>query len=343
MALSFSQAPYFSIVNAHEKFLFPQCVCLVSTCGVPCLSLMMLLLGLGSVGMTIASMAIAVLTRVAYQIYVRRKMQLRPRIKNLPTNKLKEILGFSFWIFVANVVGQLYNATDTVMIGLIPALATTGVAIYNVGGTFNGIMFSLTTGISSLLAPKTNKMVFQGASNKELTDLAIQVGRIQGYIMVLIISGFVAFGRPFIQFYVGDAYSDAYWVAILMMIPNMIPLVQSICLNVVVAKNKHKFRSLVYLGIAILNVIGTWFLMQTMGIIGAALMTGVALVIGQGFVMNWYYHKKTGLDMVRFWRQMANVYVVPVLMCAVTLLISKFIDFYKLPILFAGIVIYTII
>ena len=83
--------------------------------------------------------------------------------------------------------------------------------------------------------------------------------------------------------------------------------------------------------------------MQTMGIIGAALMTGVALVIGQGFVMNWYYHKKTGLDMVRFWRQMANVYVVPVLMCAVTLLISKFIDFYKLPILFAGIVIYTII
>ena len=128
-----------------------------------------------------------------------------------------------------------------------------------------------------------------------------------------------------------------------MMIPNMIPLVQSICLNVVVAKNKHKFRSLVYLGIAALNVVGTWVLMQTMGIIGAALMTGVALVIGQGFVMNWYYHRKTGLDMVRFWKQMTSVYIVPVLMCVATLLISKFIDFYKLPILFAGIVIYTII
>ena len=51
-------------------------------------------------------------------------------MKNLPTNKMKEILGFSFWIFVANVVGQLYNATDTVMIGMVPALATTGVAVY---------------------------------------------------------------------------------------------------------------------------------------------------------------------------------------------------------------------
>ena len=343
MALSFSQSPYLSVVNAHERFIFLQCMNIVQTCGVPCLSLVALFMGMGSVGMTLAAMGASILTRVAHQIYVRRSMQLKPRMKNLPTDQMKEILGFSFWIFISNVVGQLYNSTDTVMIGMIPALATTGVAVYNVGGTFNGIMFSLTTGISSLLAPKTNKMVFQGASNEELTDLAIRVGRIQGYIMVLIISGFVAFGQPFLRFYAGKDYGDAYWVAILMMLPNMIPLVQSICLNVIVAQNKHRFRSLVYLGIAIANVVGTWFLMQYMGVIGAALMTGIALVIGQGFVMNWYYHKKTGLNMVRFWKQMGNVYVVPVIMCAVTLLLSRVIDFYRIPVLLAGIVIYTVV
>ncbi len=342
MALSFSQSPYLSVVNAHEKFVFLQCMNIVQTCGVPCLNLVALYLGFGSVGLTITAMGASILTRIAYQFYVRSKMQLRPRIKNLPTDKLKEIMGFAFWIFVANVVGQLYNATDTVMIGMIPALATTGVAVYNVGGTFNGIMFSLTTGVSSLLAPKTNRMVFQGASCDELTDLAIRVGRIQGYIMTLIVSGFIAFGRPFVAFYAGDEYADAYWVAILMMIPNMIPLVQSICLNVVVAQNKHKFRSLVYLGIAILNVVGTWFLMQYMGIIGAALMTGVALIIGQGFVVNWYYHKKTGLDMLRFWKQMLSVYIVPTLLCTGALLLSNWIDFYKLPALFAGIALYIV-
>lgn len=342
MALSFSQSPYFSVANAHEKFLLPQSMNIVQTCGVPVLSLGALYMGFGSVGMTAAAMAVSILTRAAYQIYVRRKMQIHPRFRNLPTNELKEILSFSFWVFVANVVGQLYNATDIVMIGMIPALATAGVAVYNVGGIFNSIMSNLTIGISSLLAPKTNKMVFQGASNEELTNLAIRVGRIQGYIMMLIVSGFVAFGRPFIRFYVGDTYEDAYWVAILMMIPNMIPLVLSICLNVVVAQNKHKFRSLVYLGIAILNVVGTWFLMRYMGIIGAALMTGVALIIGQGFVMNWYYHKKTGLDMLRFWKQMLSVYIVPTLLCIGTLLLSNWIDFYKLPALFTGIALYTV-
>lgn len=340
-ALSFSQSPYLSVVNAHERFVFLQCTNILLTCGAPCLNLVVLYMGYGSIGMTAVSMAVTIFVRIAYQFYVRSKMQLKPRFKGLPTDKLKEIIGFSFWIFVSNVVAQLYNATDTVMIGLIPALATTGVAVYSVGSTFNGIMFSLTTTMSSLLSPKTNKMVFQGASNEELTDLSIRVGRLQGYIMVLIISGFIAFGKPFIDFYVGDEYSDAYWVAILMMIPNMIPLVQSICLNIIVAQNKHRFRSLVYLGIAILNVVGTWFLMQTMGIIGAALMTGLALVIGQGFVMNWYYHKKTGLDMLRFWKELANVYVVPILLCAATLLLSSIVDFYDFATLCVGIVVYT--
>lgn len=343
MALSFSQSPYLSVVNAHEKFVFLQCMNIVQTCGVPCLNLVALYLGFGSVGLTIAAMGASILTRIAYQFYVRRKMQLRPRVKNLPTNKLKEIMGFSFWIFVANVVGQLYNATDTVMIGMIPALATTGVAVYNVGGTFNSIMSSLTTGVSGLLAPKVNKMVFQGASGEELTDLAVRVGRIQGYIMMLIVSGFIAFGKPFIVFYAGEDYLDAYWVAIFMMVPLMVPLVQSLCLNVVVAQNKHRFRSLVYLGIAILNVIGTWFLMQYMGVIGAALMSGIGLILGQGFVMNWYYHKKTGLNMFRFWRQMLNIYIVPTLLCAGTLLLSNWIDFYRLPALFVGIALYTVV
>ena len=210
------------------------------------------------------------------------------------------------------MVAQLYNATDTVMIGAIPVLATTGVAIYNVGNTFNSIVFSLTTGVSNLLAPKVNKMVFQGADNQELTELAIRVGRIQAYIIALLVSGFIAFGRPFIGFYAGSEYAESYWVAVLMMIPNMIPLVQSVFLSIIVAKNKHKFRSIVYLGIAILNVVGTWILMQKMGIVGAALMTGIALVIGQGFIMNWYYMKKIELNIPYFWKKVGIIYIVPI-------------------------------
>ena len=212
--------------------------------------------------MAISTLVLGIVTRFIYLYYVRQILLVKAQYRELPMHLLKEILSFSFWIFVANVVSQLYNATDTVMIGAIPALGTVGVAVYNVGGTFNNIVFSLTTGISSLLGTKTNKMVFAGATDSQLTDLAIKVGRLQGYIISLIVTGFIVFGKPFINLYAGLGYEDAYWVAILMMVPNMIPLVQSVCLSIIVAKNKHRFRSLVYLGIAVVNVIGTWYMMQ---------------------------------------------------------------------------------
>lgn len=343
-ALSFSQTPYTSVVSAHEKFIFLQCANILTTCVGPIANLVALFLGYASIGMAVSSLLIGLICRLAYYAYVKKHLHLRARYDNLPTNLVKEILSFSFWVFLANIVSQLYNATDTILIGAIPALATAGVAIYSVGNTFTSILSSLSTGMSSLLTPKANKMVFQSASGEELTNFCIRVGRIQCLITLLVVSGFIAFGKPFIFFYAGPGYFNAYWVAILTMIPNMIPMAQSTCLSIIIAQNQHRFRSIVYLGIAVLNVIGTWLLLHNnYGIIGAAFVTGFALFIGPGFVMNWYYHKRTGLNMIRFWKRIGRIFIIPICMCAVVFGVSKFIDFYNLVILIVGIILYTFV
>jgi len=343
MVISFSVSPYLSVVNAHEKFIFLQFMNIITTCVGPIMNLVILWLGYASIGMAFSTLIMNLIIQLVYLIYVRKSLKIKPRYKNLKLDLLKEILTFSFWIFVANVITQLYNATDTVMIGSIASLATEGVAVYNIGATFNSIMLSMSTGISNILAPKANKMIFSNASNEQLTDFVIKIGRIQSYIVSLILTGFVAFGQPFINFYVGVGYEESYWIAILMMIPNMIPLTQSACLNIIIAQNKHRFRSLVYLGIAILNVIGTWFMMKCMGIIGAALMTGIALFIGTGLIMNWYYDKKSGLNMIRFWKEIGKIYLLPFCMCFLILFISRFVNFYNLKILLMSILIYTLV
>lgn len=342
MAINFSMSPYLSAVNAHEKFIFIQCMNIVSTCVGPLLNIVALYLGYASVGMATVTIIITIVVNYLYQVYLYKNIKMKPRYKKMPRNILREIMAFSFWNFVGSVVGQLYNATDTVMIGAMPTLGTVGVAIYNVGAMFNNIVFSLTIGVSSLLGPKTNKMVFVGATNSELTDLAIKAGRLQGYIISLMVTGFIAFGKFFIEIYAGSGYEDAYWVAIFMMVPNMIPLVQSVCLSIIVAKNKHKFRALVYLGIAIGNVIGTWVMMQFWGIVGAALMTGIAVILGQGFVMNWYYWKKAELEMGKFWKQVGKIYIIPSCLCLLTLIISKWINFYCIGYMIIGILMYTL-
>ncbi len=342
-AISFIVSPYLSTILAHERFIFNQSLNIVFSFLGPIINIIALYLDYGSVGLAFSSLFFTILNQSAFYIYVIKKLHIRTRYKDLPLHLIKEILCFSFWIFLANIVSQLYNATDTVLIGMVPELATTGVAIYSVGATLNNMATTMTTAISNLMGPKVNKMVFGNATDDELNALATKVGRIQCIIMTLIVSGFVSFGKPFVCFYAGEAYFEAYWVAIFMLVPNIIPLSQSVYLSITVAKNKHQFRSIVYLFIAILNVIGTWLLMKPFGVIGAALMTGIATIIGHGFLMNWYYKTKIGVNIFSFWRNIIPIVIVAIVTCAITLAIGTVIDFYN-PILFIiGIAIYTLV
>lgn len=343
MALSFILSPYISVVTAHERYVFVQIMHIVGTCIVPIANIIVLFLGFASIGMAVSSLILQLFIRIAYLVYVKKNLRLKPRYERSSIGQIKEVLIFSFWVFLAEIVDKLYAATDTTMIGAVPALSTNGVAVYHVGTVFSGAVVTIAVGLSGLLAPRTNKMVFKGASNSELTDFAIRIGRMQALIIGIVISGFIVFGKPFIHFYVGDSYKESYWVALLIMVPNMIPIVQNVFLNIIVAQNKHRFRSIVYLGIAIANVVGTWFLLKTMGVVGAALMTGVARIIGQGFVMNWYYDKKIGLEVGRFWKEVSPSYICCIVLICTGLIVGRYFDFYKLHLLIIGIIAFTVL
>ena len=342
-AVNFSATPYTAVVTCHERFIFLQIVNIITTVLTPVVNLIVLFLGFKSIGMVVSSFALTIVVRIIYIIYVKASIGIKPRYKNMPTYLVKELLIFSFWVFVSNVVNQLYNATDTVIIGAVPALATIGVAIYNVGATFTNMMQSFTTGINSVLTPKINTMVFTGSSNTELTDMVIRFGRLQAYIVALVCSGFIAFGQQFIKLWAGSDYSEAYWVCLATMVPVCIPLVQSVALNIIVAQNRHRFRSLVYLGIAIVNVIGTILCVNPFGIIGAAVVSGVAYIIGPGLILNWYYWKKIGLEIPRFWKEIVKLFIVPTIMAAVTIFILNFVTLDKWITLLIGIIIYTLV
>ena len=342
-AIIFSATPYTAVVTCHERFIFLQIINIITTVLTPVINLIVLFLGYKSIGMVVSSFALTIVVRIVYIIYVKSSIGIKPRYKNMPTYLVKELLIFSFWIFVSNVVNQLYNATDTVIIGAVPALATVGVAIYNVGATFTNMMQSFTTGINSVLTPKINTMVFTGSSNTELTDMVIRFGRLQAYIVALVCSGFIAFGQQFIKLWAGPDYSEAYWVCLATMIPICIPLVQSVALNIIVAQNRHRFRSLVYLGIAIVNVIGTILCVNQFGIIGAAVVSGVAYIIGPGLILNWYYWKKIGLEIPRFWKEIFKLFIIPTIMAAVTIFILNFVTLDKWITLLIGIIIYTLV
>ena len=342
-AFNFLCVPYNAAVTSHERYLFVQVINILLTIGIPVANLIVLFMGFKSIGMALSSFTITLLVRFIYWLYVKKSIKLRPDYKHMPKHLIKEILTFSFWVFVAQMVTQLYNSTDTMIIGAIPMLATIGVAIYNIGMTFTSMMLSFSVGLLNVLTPRINMMVFSGSDNTELTNMMIRVGRLQCYIVSIVCSGFIVFGPEFIHLWAGEGYEDAYWVALATMIPACIPLVQNVAMNIIVAQNKHRFRSLTLLFIAIINVIGTLLAVNPFGIIGAAVVSGLAGVLGQGIILNWYYWKKIGLQIPRFWKDVGKLFIFPAVLAGIFLFIKQFVSFDSWLWLFAGIIIYSVI
>jgi O-antigen/teichoic acid export membrane protein len=109
----------------------------------------------------------------------------------------------------------------------------------------------------------------------------------------------------------------------------------------VVAQNKHQFRSVVYLIIAVANVIATYLIVPYMGIIGAALCSCVSYLLGQGLIMNIYYYKITGLDIPLFWKNILKMAVVPAVMLAAGLLLNHYVTIDNWFTFLAGVMLFT--
>lgn len=338
-ALSFVFTTFSSVIYSHERFIFSKSLDIVCTILTPCINLVVLYFGHGSIGMAITTVATSTIIYLVQMFYCIKKLKMVPIFKNLPFNMIKELVVFSFFIFLNQIINLLYTSTDKAIIGA--ALGTTLVAVYNIGVTFNDILISISSTLSSMLTPRINTIVFAGATEKELTNYVVKVGRIQFFIISLIVSGFITFGQPFISLWAGEGYELSYYIALIIMIPSSVPLFQNPALSICVAMNRHQFRSIVYLITAVLNVVGTIFFVDKFGIIGASFTTCAANVIGPIILMNWFYHKKLGINMLRFWKNIFPISILPLGMIILGKLATTFIDFYNLPILLIGIAVYA--
>lgn len=341
-ALSLPISVFSSITSAYEQFVFAKLFAIFGTILAPVLNLIVLYSGYASVGMALAGLAIQIMNGIVYGSYCAKKLGLSPRFNRMPINLLKEIWVFSAFVFLSSIVDMLYWATDKVLIGAM--VGSAAVAIYNVGGVFTSMMQNLSQSISNMFTPKVMMMARQNASISETSELMIRIGRLQFYIVSFVLSGYIVFGQIFIKLWAGEGYGDAYYVALLTMIPLAVPLIQSIAYSSIVARNKHRFRAIVYAVIAVVNVVSTYLVIPQFGIVGAAVCTAVAFTLGNGIIMNIYYSRAIGLDIRGFWMNIIRISMVPLGMIAAGyVLVNRVFSIASMVPFLTGVCIYSVI
>ena len=303
VVLSFPLSIFSTNITSREKFIYQRGIKLLTMMLNPIVGAILMINGFGLISVTLSTLFFA-LTSYFFDILYAIKLGMRIKFSKFDSSILKEIFTYSFFIFLNVLIDQIYWGTDRVIIGRY--IGVTGVAVYSIGAIFNTLYTGFASAIAGVLFPRINRLIVEG-KHDEIDDLFLKVGRLQYILLGLISSGFILFGKDFITLWVGKDYIEAYRIALWIMIPLTVPLIQSIGVSIMQAKNMHQFRSVVYLVIAFLNLGMSILLVKKYGAIGCAIATGISFILGQIIIMNIYYKVIVGLDIVNFWKNILKM------------------------------------
>ena len=323
LAFTFPMSIWGSIIQAYEDFVFQKSLNIFRIILNTAVMICLLHFGYKAVAMVVVQTIFNVLTLVVNFIYCRRKLNIHIyfRFKHFHWGFLKEVALYSFWIFLNAIMDRVYWSTGQFVLGAM--VGTAAVAVFAIAIQLEGMYMQFSTAISSVFLPKVTAMVATNRSRKEISDLFIRTGRIQYIVLAYILSGFIIFGRQFIELWAGAGYSDAYIISLLFFIPLTVPLIQNLGITILQARNEMKFRSVLYIIIALVSLAMQIVLTRFFGGIGCAMGVSGALVVGQILIMNVYYRRRQDLDIKTFWKEISKMSIIPIVLIFSSMLVIR--------------------
>lgn len=303
-----------SVITASEHFLFLKGSQTVTLILQPVLVLLLTRVCPSALVVTCVVLGMNALCAMAQRFYATNVLKASYTYHGWNKDLARGLLGFSAVIVLVTLADQIFWKTDQLIIGYF--FGATPVAVYAVGSQIYTAYMTVGTAVSSVFFPRVSELYHHDHDMGAISALFIKVGRISLMLCLAILGGFAILGSDFMTLWAGEGFFDAYVVALVIMVPFTIDLIQNLGLIIMQVMNRYQFRGIVYLSIALFNLILTIVLLRVYGIVGAAASTAIAMFVGNGLVMNWYYKTKIGLDVKGFWKSMMGVMVPAVIYSA---------------------------
>lgn len=325
ICIDFPTYIFLSNIIVREQYFFARLMNIVKQVLNPLVGIPLLLLGLGSTSLVLATSVVTIVFEVMSIWYCFHMLHIRFRFRIPKLSYLKEIFSFSFFIFLNLIVDQINWSVDKNLLGFYTS--TLEVGIYTNADQLSNYFFSFASAISDVFTPKVHRIAaaMKKNMNRELSDLFIQIGRLQFMLISLITIGFIAVGKPFVMYY-ADGHIMVYYVAIILFFATFISAIQYLGVAILQAKNMHKFKAVLNFTVVFLNIAISIPLCKRFGAVGSALGTFFSNIFINGFVINWYYGHRAGLDTKRFWkniRQLSRGLVLPIMVMLLIVLVAK--------------------
>lgn len=294
-----------AVISASERFIFLKSMAILQVLLKPVVVITVFMFAANAIYLVVIDTMFNFCVILCNVWYCFKKLNLKIKYYFWDSILIKEVTWFSLFVFLGAVMDQIYWRTSQLILGAY--IGTAAVAVYAIAVQLDMAYMNFSTGISGVFLPKLSAMIARSTSIAEVDSLFMRIGRIQFLIMAFILSAFALYGKEFILLWVGDGFEESYYIALILMSALLIPLIQNLGIAILQSMNKHAFRSQVYVVIALLNFAFCIPAAKYFGGLGCAVVTAVALFIGQGIIINIYYHYVIGLNIYAFFIQMLRM------------------------------------
>ena len=131
VACSFPNSVFVVYIAAREQFVFKQEMAILNYVLIPLCGLPALYVGLGSVGLAAVTLGISVLKLCLNMGFCLRRLRMPFHLGRLDRALFAELVGFTFFVFLSDLVDQLNGNVDKYLLGRM--MGTGAVAVYSVG------------------------------------------------------------------------------------------------------------------------------------------------------------------------------------------------------------------
>lgn len=243
-------------------------------------------------------------------LYAWTRLHMRIHLYEWKWKYIYSLFVYTFFVFIASVADQILWKLDSVILGM--KVSAEVVAVYAVAMNLVTIYKKFSGAVSGIFLPRATAMSITDSSEEASVRLMTKVGVIQFLILSLALIGFGIVGQEFLLVWLGDGYEEVYIIFLILAFSLMIPSCQSIGINILEARNKHKFRAVVCCILAVVNGVFTYLVVPKYGMIGAASCTAGAVILGQVLILNIYYKVALHLNIVKFFIDTFLRFLLPV-------------------------------
>lgn len=308
--ISFPFIPVNGVLTAHEKFIQVKICDVLHKLIIVGAMTACLLLGFGLYALVIVNAVSGVLT-IIFKLYCIKKYTPQTiSWRYFDKTEFRSVIGFSGWVTILALAQRCIFTIAPTILGALSG--STAIAILGIAMTLEGYTYTISTAINSMFLPKVTRIL--NSENGEILPLMTKVGRIQLYVISLVVIGVICLGQDFIRLWVGESFDESYLCTVLIIIPALFSTPQEIGNQAIYAENKVKKLSAYYAIGAIVNIIISLLLASTLGATGICI--SVCLVyIFRTIGMDVILYRDMKIDIFAFFKDCFLKLMFPLALC----------------------------